>query len=348
MSSLVVSQTVALLRTRRGNLPGASTWLFRCFGAALLTLTLHVVRLEASDSLLLQYRSLDTVATYHIVDADSIVSITNQMPRGRSMEIRIWLTDDVSARMLVEGLNMWPDILGLSLYRGRAEVIDSVLSLVVLPRLEGVTLTLASEPTLPRHLSRFPRLTTLVLESIDAGWPCIDPDSVPNIEEVWVYGSLRYSNCRCVPQRLIVKGLPANPDLGFDHERLFVLTGAYTASSCVYDLVRSMNGDQFRDTIPIVGGRLYALRVHGQQRLQIAEGIIDRILAVLIAQAQRGERVFDGEPTTVNAEFLRVVRDTSTTTQFEIESDRLIINGAFVYRGPLMTVINEMIEDGCL
>jgi len=109
-----------------------------------------------------------------------------------------------------------------------------------------------------------------------------------------------------------------------------------------------MNGDQFRDTIPTVGGRHYTARVHGQQRLQIAEGIIDRILAVLIAQAQRGERVFDGEPTAVNEEFLRVVRDTSTTTQFEFESDRLVINGVFVYRGPLMKLINEMVEDGCL
>lgn len=230
--------------------------LIRYFFILLLTLAPFVCWAEVDDSLLIQYHALDTVATYYITDADSIVSVMRQMPRGRSMEIRVWLTDDVSARKLVEGLNLWPDILGLDIYRGRAEVIDSVLALVVLPRLEGITLGLARVPSVPRHLSRFPHLTTLILNAIDGSWPCVDVDSVPNLERFWVYGPMRYTECSCVQKRQIVEGLPANPDLEFDYERLFILTGVYSDSTSVIDLFGSLHGSlipyQLLDTIPVV------------------------------------------------------------------------------------------------
>jgi|LauGreDrversion4_2_1035121.scaffolds.fasta_scaffold143114_2 hypothetical protein len=321
------------------------------FAAMLVCLAAnHDCRANASgrDSIFVLYSSLDTAVKHALVDASELPAILRNLPKGRDPELSIVVNEAVTTHHVLSGIGFIRDTISLTLASVTPGLVDSVLESIHAPNMFALGVTYRHGAAhVPAHLSRFPALVFLALEAIDGSFPCISADSVPNLEIIYVYGPLRRIECECTPGRRVAIGRFSEPAADFDDDRLFVITGIYSDDACVFDTFRTYDAEKFRDTIPQIGQRSFAVVAQGRERAAVATGVLERFLATVVARVRSGEQDLVIRHPTDREAFIARALDPRGTCTIEVHSDKVILYERFVYTGPLVPLMNNLLNEGC-
>ena len=302
-------------------------------------------------------------SVHSFVDPDSLPVYTSRLTRLEDRVVTIRLSASVRAKNLIDAIQNLPDIVGLEILMATPSLLDSVMSTVKLDSLEYLYIYHKDTIAAPGYLRRFPTLRGLTYGSSVIRhegnrmieFPCTVLADLPQLMFLTVMGVVYSVNCPCVkPGRIIELGQFELPET-MTTDNTFIAFGLYTQFDCTYDVMalgtRSFHSEprKSRDSpsMPALGQRSYALHHGDSVRNAIAPGVLDRFITTLYAYVVSGERVFGSIPSDAHERFIAYAMNPAIGCDVEIKPGSIVLYNSIVYTGPLVPLMNNLLNEGC-
>lgn len=300
---------------------------------------------------------IDRNSPYVFVDPDSLPIYVCRLPRDKNQSVSMRLSSLVNAKHLIAALGCLPEIPSLGIISVTSRVLDSALSVATFDSLVFLDLYITDSFELPRNISRFPTIEYLRAYSptfhnapgLLLQFPCSVLTELPNLK-MFSYPVVNSSlDCGCLQSSRAVEWLqwelPANHHL----DDAFVSTGVFLPSSCIYDVIGSDGRffDRYIRVMPALGQRSYTLHHGDSVRSAIAPGVLDRFITTLYAYVVSGERVFGDIPSDAHERFIAYAMNPAIGCDVEIKPGSIVLYNSIIYTGPLVPLMNNLLNEGC-
>lgn len=299
----------------------------------------------------------------HLFDPDSIVIKASLLPQLRNQMVEFRLSSRVQADDLVAALRHLRHISYLHVTWAGAGLIDSVLSIVEFDSLEGLGIYVNDAVAMPRHLRRFPNVKSFSYGSLafvsthayKLAFPCSILTDLPHLMQVSIQGVIGAVECACNKSDNIIELQQWDMPMSLNLDEMFITSGLYTQFNCLYDVfelgTRSLYLGRFESrkapAVPTFGHRSYVVHRSDTVRHARFQGVLDRFIATLFAYAISGENVFTSKPDNSQERFISYALNADLVCDVEISDDRITLYNGLIYTGPLVPLMNRLLNETC-